>query len=63
MSRNSGLFTDCKTSLQQCASNGSGYKDLAVKSEGMKTRHRWEYNIKAHIKEMGRESEDWLYLA
>jgi hypothetical protein len=45
----------------------SAYKILVLNSEGKRPlrrpRHRWEDNIKVHLKETGLEGVDWIHLA
>jgi hypothetical protein len=43
------------------------YKILVGKPEGKRpfgrTRHRWVYNIRIDLREIGWEGVDWMYLA
>jgi hypothetical protein len=45
----------------------NAYKIFVGKSEGKRPlgrpRRRWEYNIKMHLREIGLEGVDWIYLA
>jgi hypothetical protein len=45
----------------------SAYKILVGKPEGKRPlerlRHRWEDNVRMHLREMGWESVDWIYVA
>jgi hypothetical protein len=45
----------------------NAYKILVEEPEGKRQlgrrRHRWEYNIRMYVKEIGREGVDWMHLA
>jgi hypothetical protein len=46
---------------------GNVYKILVGKPEGKRPlgrpRHRWEYNIRPYLKEIGWEGMDWINVA
>jgi hypothetical protein len=42
----------------------NAYKTLVGKPKPLeRPRHRWEHNVRLDLREIGRESVDWIHLA